>query len=476
MGRKLDALLGKGFKTSKFKATLNLALSRLSVLKNQRHARCSVARSDVVEFLNLGHHDRALLRVEQVVKEQNMLDVFAVMEGYCNLLIERINLIEQEKVCPDELKEAASSLIYATTRCGEFPELQEIRAILISRYGKEFAGRAVELRNNCGVNLQIIQKLSTRTPSLENKMKVVKEIASEYSIVLQIEETPSATGVEILDSEQKNHSTLSGVSNPGENRVVQPENIERVEDLSVPVNMRKKYRDVADAAQAAFESAAYAAEAARAAVELSRSGSTDPDDPSSPNLQPRKVSPKLEFVKSKLQTNEDEQVELKYEKIHSVQNYDLENQDESLRMEQFKQRDGTQVSKSPSVSSLDSIDDNVKETNMSSDEKIQTQTLETEIVFDESDDENEPESIARSPKAYNFDSNIQDKIPEGSSRDPQYSSQKFFPFRSQTRMEMESRPENSRESFVDEIRGQGVEHLKIKKSPISVRTRRTYGR
>ncbi|CAA3014448.1 Spindle pole body [Olea europaea subsp. europaea] len=449
MGRKLDALLGKGFKTSKFKATLNLALSRLSVLKNQRHARCSVARSDVVEFLNLGHHDRALLRVEQVVKEQNMLDVFAVMEGYCNLLIERINLIEQEKVCPDELKEAASSLIYATTRCGEFPELQEIRAILISRYGKEFAGRAVELRNNCGVNLQIIQKLSTRTPSLENKMKVVKEIASEYSIVLQIEETPSATGVEILDSEQKNHSTLSGVSNPGENRVVQPENIERVEDLSVPVNMRKKYRDVADAAQAAFESAAYAAEAARAAVELSRSGSTDPDDPSSPNLQPRKVSPKLEFVKSKLQTNEDEQVELKYEKIHSVQNYDLENQDESLRMEQFKQRDGTQ---------------------------IQTQTLETEIVFDESDDENEPESIARSPKAYNFDSNIQDKIPEGSSRDPQYSSQKFFPFRSQTRMEMESRPENSRESFVDEIRGQGVEHLKIKKSPISVRTRRTYGR
>lgn len=40
-------------------------------------------------------------------------------------------------------------------------------------------------------------------------------------------------------------------------------------------SVRRKYRDVADAAQAAFESAAYAAAAARIAVELSRSESAD---------------------------------------------------------------------------------------------------------------------------------------------------------------------------------------------------------
>lgn len=63
MGRKLDALLGRNFKTSKFKATANLAISRVTVLKNQRQARCSIARSDVVQLLNLGYHERALLRV-----------------------------------------------------------------------------------------------------------------------------------------------------------------------------------------------------------------------------------------------------------------------------------------------------------------------------------------------------------------------------------------------------------------------------
>ncbi|GJY23861.1 IST1-like protein, partial [Tanacetum coccineum] len=62
MGRKLDALLGRKFKTSKFKATVNLAVSRLAVLKNQRQARLTLARSDIVQLLSLGHHEHALLR------------------------------------------------------------------------------------------------------------------------------------------------------------------------------------------------------------------------------------------------------------------------------------------------------------------------------------------------------------------------------------------------------------------------------
>lgn len=58
--------------------------------------------------------------------------------------------------CPEELKEAVSSLIFASSRCGDFPELQEIRALFTSRFGKEFVGRAIELRNNCGVNHKAI--------------------------------------------------------------------------------------------------------------------------------------------------------------------------------------------------------------------------------------------------------------------------------------------------------------------------------
>lgn len=63
MGKKLDALLGRTFKVSKFKPTVNLAISRLAVLKNQRQVRFRQARSDVLQLLQAGQHERALLRV-----------------------------------------------------------------------------------------------------------------------------------------------------------------------------------------------------------------------------------------------------------------------------------------------------------------------------------------------------------------------------------------------------------------------------
>lgn len=38
------------------------------------------------------------LQVEQVIKEQNTLDAFVMIEGYCHLLLDRIELIQEERL------------------------------------------------------------------------------------------------------------------------------------------------------------------------------------------------------------------------------------------------------------------------------------------------------------------------------------------------------------------------------------------
>lgn len=212
-----------------------------------------------------------------------MLDVFLMIEAYCHLLIERIALF-QNKECPDELKEAVSSLIFATSRCGGFPELQQIREMFVSRFGKEFAARAAELQNNCGVNLKMIQRLSTRQASLESRLKVLTEIASENGITLSLEEDAALSTEEKQDVNQKQKrkqlesNESANLDNPElkDDNNDFPELINCGETLSESVKARK-YRDVASAAQDAFKSAAYAAAAARAAVELSRAESWDQD-------------------------------------------------------------------------------------------------------------------------------------------------------------------------------------------------------
>ncbi|XP_062150727.1 uncharacterized protein LOC133859354 [Alnus glutinosa] len=270
MGRKLDALLGRNSNISKLKNLAKMAISRISILKNQRQVRCSHAQSDVIELLKLGHQERALLRVEHVIKEQNMLDAFGMIGNYCDLLIERAVLLEN-KECHDELKEGISSLIFAASRCGEFPELQKIRQMLTSRFGKDFANCAVELRNKCRVNPKIVQKLSARQPHLEIRLKVLKGIASEIGVTLYLEEdAPVIAAEEKLDVNQKQKQLEPKKS-------ANLEEIIEDEKLSESVKARKKYRDAAAAAQEAFKAAEYAAAAARAAVELSRSESRDND-------------------------------------------------------------------------------------------------------------------------------------------------------------------------------------------------------
>ncbi|CAK9153669.1 unnamed protein product [Ilex paraguariensis] len=411
-----------------------------------------------------------------------MLAVFELIEGYCVLVVDRVNLVEHEKVCPDELKEAVSSLIYAATRCGDLPELQEIRTVFTSRFGKEFVTRAVELRNNCGVSHKMIQKLSTRTPSLENRLKVLKEIASENNIVLQIEEFSSET-TEVLeksDAEQKQdqpkpdppaHSSSPKLE---DNMPIWPEESVSVDGFSNSMDTRRKYRDVADAAQAAFESAAYAAAAARAAVELSRSESHDPDDPNSPNMQQRKVAGIA--MKPKLQTGEEDEsrienlnIGLPSEKVHPIHNYLSESEDAETWIgtksgKSIQAKNEAELNRSVSSSSSDSADNAFKGTKFPSYFEDQSKPFGTGIDFDGSDDE--------------INTVEHEELSERSGAKDYYTSHNHFPLSSQAGLEEKSGPGNPKPHFAEgsRTRAHSAQRLNAENIPISVRTRRGLGR
>lgn len=266
MGRRLDVLLGRTTKqTARLKSLLGLAVTRLGVVRAHRQVRCGQARGDVEQLLRLGHTDRALARAEHVVREQNALDVLAELEAYCLLIVERAALADAHKgECPEELREAAAGLVYAAARCGDLPELQEVRAILAAKFGREFVSSASNLRSGCGINAKIVQKLSTKQPSLESRQLVLQEIAAEKGIAVRIYEPPPYN-----DSGRTNHSHRKAKHDDDERiRRTPPVGGDHDEDISG--DSAQRYKDVQAAAQAAFESAASAAAAAKAAMELSR--------------------------------------------------------------------------------------------------------------------------------------------------------------------------------------------------------------
>lgn len=60
--------------------------------------------------------------------------------------------MEDSRNCPIDLKEAIASVIFASPRCADVPELMDVRKHFTAKYGKEFVSAAVELRPDCGVS------------------------------------------------------------------------------------------------------------------------------------------------------------------------------------------------------------------------------------------------------------------------------------------------------------------------------------
>lgn len=184
-----------------------MTVSRTKILKNKRELQCRQFRKDIAQLLQNGQEESARLRVEHVFREENILAAYILIEGFCEMITGRLLAIEKQKECPYDLKEAIASLVFAAPRCADLPELQEIRSLFASKYGKEFTTSAIELRPDSGVNRQIIEKLSTRVPNVEVKQRLMKNIATEHNIEWNFEEvnTEKLKLAEDIPNESKNY-------------------------------------------------------------------------------------------------------------------------------------------------------------------------------------------------------------------------------------------------------------------------------
>lgn len=198
----LDAFFGKGggagaggaFRGAKCKTLLKLSIPRIKLLRNRRELQLRQMRRDIAKLLEAGQEATARIRVEHIIREENMMAAQEILELFCELVAVRLPIIETQKECPIDLKEAISSICFAAPRCADLPELMQVQVMFATKYGKEFVAAAAELMPDCGVNRQIIELLSIRPPPVDVKMKLLKEIAEEH----EIDWDPSATETEYL--------------------------------------------------------------------------------------------------------------------------------------------------------------------------------------------------------------------------------------------------------------------------------------
>ncbi|CAN1844322.1 IST1-like protein [Linum perenne] len=180
-----DCLLGWR-KASKCKRTVKRLQVRMKALKNKRQAMARQSKEDVAQLIKLGCHNIAFDRVEQVVKDEEMVKVYELLDNYCDVISINLSYIRKRKDLPNDLNEAVSSLVFASARCGDLPELLVIRELAEDRYGSRFERAAVDLLPGNFVNQQVIEKLTDRLIPDDEKLRLVDEIARENRLLPEI--------------------------------------------------------------------------------------------------------------------------------------------------------------------------------------------------------------------------------------------------------------------------------------------------
>lgn len=144
-----------------------------AVSKQQRRA--------MAQLLEAGKIESARIRVENIIRSDITTELHEILELYCELLLARTGLMESP-ICDPGLEEAVKSLIYAAPRT-EVKELQQVRALLVDKYGKEFALQAIE-NSDEKVAQKVLQKLRVEPPPEKLVNGYLEEIARTYGVEL----------------------------------------------------------------------------------------------------------------------------------------------------------------------------------------------------------------------------------------------------------------------------------------------------
>jgi len=142
-----------------------MAVSRIQIASNKKAALLKQNMREIALLLaeDPPREEKAKIKAEALIRDDNMIEAYEIMQLNCELLYERVKLIEFSKTCPPDLKSAIATLIWCAHRV-EIPELLMIRKQFRSKYGKRFEEEALE--NVGGVlNERVVHKLSGTSPS-----------------------------------------------------------------------------------------------------------------------------------------------------------------------------------------------------------------------------------------------------------------------------------------------------------------------
>ncbi|KAK6773465.1 hypothetical protein RDI58_028703 [Solanum bulbocastanum] len=123
-----DALLKSKFYT-KCKSTIKQTKTRIEMIRKKRDAMLKYLKNDMADLLKSGADVNAYGRADGLLVELNISSCYDCLEQYCLHISSHLATMSKQRECPEECREAVSTLMFSAARLSDLPELRELRDI-----------------------------------------------------------------------------------------------------------------------------------------------------------------------------------------------------------------------------------------------------------------------------------------------------------------------------------------------------------
>ncbi|KAL9224041.1 hypothetical protein vseg_000115 [Gypsophila vaccaria] len=213
----LDSLFGRSSFYTKCKSLIKQARNRIEVVKRKRDATQKFLRKDVADLLANGLDSNAFARADGLINETILSSCYEFIDHVCEIVLKHLPVLQKLRECPEDCREAVASLMFAAARFSDVPELRDLRDLFQERYGSSL---------EFYVNQKLVENITTKPPSVEKKIQLLQDIASEFSIMWDSKSFQERMSKSATDQKQQNSP---GRLNMAKNKVAPPPAVVTVE-------------------------------------------------------------------------------------------------------------------------------------------------------------------------------------------------------------------------------------------------------
>ncbi|XP_047329331.1 IST1-like protein [Impatiens glandulifera] len=167
-----DSLLKSKF-YAKCKSSTKQMKTRINIIIRKRNTMLKYLRNDIADLLRDGLDINAYNRTEGLLVELNLSACYEYVEKFCDCISDHLALMNNQRECLDECREAVSSCIFAAARFADLPELRDLRSLFTEKYASSL---------DAHVNKEFMEKMKAIKPTKDMKLQLLEDIAMEYGL------------------------------------------------------------------------------------------------------------------------------------------------------------------------------------------------------------------------------------------------------------------------------------------------------